>query len=210
MRKRLFQRFFYRFGTKRTLHDVTVAIWMLSSSEEKALAFDRLEMALGLVKKYAPAVFTTLQGDLRSILVAGDPTYEGFYIHDLGMVQLDDKFVLDKATTPNDLACYLVHEAQHARLRRLGFGYEAHIRARIERICIRAQRNLARLLPDGEELVAHAEAWMNADLEAHYSTDSFIQRNVDGLKAAGCPDWLVNALAWVANRRSDRRHQKPS
>jgi hypothetical protein len=42
------------------------------------------------------------------------------------------KYVLSSETAVTDVASTLVHEAQHARLWRLGFSYEEMERARIE------------------------------------------------------------------------------
>lgn len=173
---------------------------MLSTSEEKVLAFDKLILALDLIDKYAPEKFRTLQMDVRSILVAGVPTALGTYIHKLRMIELYDRYVLDTRTTSESLACTLIHEAQHARLRRLGFGYDETIRSRIERLCFRAQRNLARRFKN-DALVSEAEAWMEADPE-FFSNDSRRERQISALRELGCPDWIIKALAWIARRRA--------
>ena len=191
----MWQRLFFRFGAKRTFHRVKVAVWALSTSEEKALAFDKLDSALGLIEKYAPEKSRTLQVDVRSILVAGLPTFRACYIHKLRMAELYHGYVLDVQTTPESLACSLIHEAQHARLYRLGFGYEEPIRGRIERLCFRAERNFARLLPKGGELVAEAEAWMEADPEPVFSDESRRRGKLKALEELGCPDWIIKELA---------------
>jgi hypothetical protein len=117
------------------------------------------------------------------------------------MVELYQEHVLDAQTTPASLACLLIHEAQHARLRRLGFGYDETVRHRIEKLCYRAQRNFARLLPNGDALVAEAETRMEADPE-FYSNESHRRRDMKALRELGCPDWIIKAAAWVARRRT--------
>ncbi len=195
------RRFFFCFGAKRTLHDLRVAVWMPSTSQEKALVLDKLDSALALIDKYTPKKFKVLQMDVRFILVAGVPTARGSYIHKLRMVELYQEYVLDAQTTPTSLACLLIHEAQHARLRRLGFGYDETIRNRIEKICYRAQRNFARLLPNSNALVAEAEAQMEADPE-FFSNESHRRRDMKALRDLGCPDWIIKTAAWVARRRA--------
>ena len=174
---------------------------MLSTSQEKALVLNKLDSALALIDKYAPKKFKVLQMDIRSILVAGVPTARGSYIHKLRMVELYQEYVLDAQTTPASLACLLIHEAQHARLRRLGFGNDETIRNRIEKLCYTAQRNFARLLPNGDALVAEAEARMEADPE-FFSIESYRQRDMKALRDLGCPDWIIKTAAWVARRRA--------
>lgn len=199
MRRRLL----FRFSDKRELHRLPVAVWMLTTSEEKALAFDRLGSALGLIERYAPTKLQALQEDVRSILVAGHPGIWGCYVHKLRMIELYSDYVLDDRTTPESIASTLVHEAQHARLYRLGFGYDEPIRARIERLCFRAERNFARLLPKGEESVARAEALIEADLEPIFSAEGRRQANLEALAKLGAPAWLTKIAAWVSRRRID-------
>ena len=139
--------------------------------------------------------------DIQSVVVAGAPSAHASYIHELRAVELYDEYVLDAQTTPDSIACTLVHEAQHARLYRLGFGYDKAIGVRIEKLCFRAQRNFARLLPDGEKLVAEAEAWMEADPEV-FSNEARRGRELQALRDLGCPEWFVKIMAWIARRRA--------
>lgn len=199
----MLQRLLFRFSEKRELHRLPVAAWMLLTSEEKALAFDRLGAALGLIERYAPRKLKALQKDVRAILVAGHPGIWGCYVHKLRMIELYSDYVLDDRTTPESIASTLIHEAQHARLWRLGFGYDEPIRARIERLCFRAERNFSRMVPGGEESVARAEAWIESDLEPVFSIEGRMQANLDGLANLGAPVWLIKIMAWISRRRID-------
>jgi len=178
----MWQSFFFRFGEKRVLRGMSVAVWVLSSPDQRGLLFEKMESALRLIEKLAPDKFRALQRDVRSILVAGVPTFRGRYVQKLRMIELYHEYVLKVQTVPESLACTLIHEAQHARLFRLGFGYDEPIRERIEKLCIRAQRNFARLLPNGDDLVAEAEAWLAADLEPIFSNKSRRQADLRALR----------------------------
>lgn len=204
MTSHMLRRLLFRFSAKRELHRLTVAVWKLSTSKERSLAFDRLDAALGLIERYAPNKLKALQKDVRAILVAGLPSFWGCYVHKLRMIELYSDYVLDDQTTPESIASTLIHEAQHARLWRLGFGYDEPIRARIERLCFRAEKNFARLLPKGEESVARAEAWIEADLEPVFSIEGRRQANLNALEKLGGPSWLIRIMAWVSRRRIDR------
>ena len=133
---------------------------------------------------------------LQGFRQPADPTFTN-----LEWSSFTKKYVLDAQTTPASLACLLIHEAQHARLRRLGFGYDETIRNRIEKLCYRAQRNFARLLPNGGALVAEAEALMEADSE-FFSNESHRRRDIKALRELGCADWIIKTAAWVARRRT--------
>jgi hypothetical protein len=60
-----------------------------------------------------------------------------------------DRNFLDTASDAY-LACALVHEAVHARLRRRGIGSTPHSAGRVEAVCIRDQIAFLRLLPRDE------------------------------------------------------------
>jgi hypothetical protein len=197
----MFERLILRSSEKQRLHGLPVAVWVLVPFERR-IAFRKLESALRLIEQLAPEKLGAMQNDIHTILVEGLPTYRGCYVHRLRLIELETGYVFDVKTTPESIACVLVHEAQHARLWRLGFGYDEPIRARIEGLCYRAQRNFARLLPNGEDLAAEAESCMSADLDSFFSNESFRQRHLMALKELGFPSWSIRAMAWVSSHRS--------
>lgn len=173
---------------------------MLRISEEQE-AFQKLDTALALIRRHAPAKLRVLQMDLDSILVAGLPDYRAIYVHKMRMVEFYHRYLLDPDTTPETLACVLIHEAQHARLFRLGFGYEEPIRGRIERLCFRAERNFARLLPAGEDLIAEADSMIAAEPDSIFSDEARRQAKLEALRELGGPNWLVSTMDWISRRR---------
>ena len=62
------------------------------------------------------------------------------------MCELEDNFVRAEDTSVAQIASAIIHEAIHARLMRLGFGYEEPKRLRIEQICFGAQQAFAEKL----------------------------------------------------------------
>lgn len=197
-------RVLYFFSKKRALRGLTIASSRCSSKSDRNLAFEKLDAALGLVEKYTPEKFRALQSDVDSILVAGLPTALGSYLHGLRMIEIQTEYVEDSETTPELLACLLIHEAQHARLDRLGFGYDEPIRGRIERLCHHAHKIFALRLSDGETLAADAEAWMEADPDTYYSNYALDQSRRDALAEIGCPNWLLK----LVDKKIKRRHSK--
>jgi hypothetical protein len=90
-------------------------------------------------------------GRVHSITVATVVGAAGCWRRDLRAILIDQRFVLASGTTLEDLAALIVHELTHARLERAGFEYVTSARARIERICMLAERNFIARLPASRE-----------------------------------------------------------
>ncbi len=180
---------------------MAVGVWPFVSQSERATVFEKVDIALKLIREKVPCRFREFESDVRCIL-AGTPTFLGQFINELKMIELYDAYATDTETTAEKLACTLVHEAQHARLFRLGFGYEQDMRGRIERLCFRAERNFAKLLPDEDELIEQAEAWMEADAEAHFSSEARREADFRALRELGCPEVIIRVVRWIGDKRA--------
>ena len=168
---------------------------------ERTRALEKLEGALKLIENLKRREIEALRSDVCCILVAGNQTFRGQFLDELRMVELHDDYVCAEETTIEGLACTLVHEAQHARLFRLGFDYAPRNRGRIERICFRAERNFAKLLPGGDELVARANEWMQSAAEGHFSPRARMEANLRALRELGCPEAVIRLARWMGERR---------
>ena len=119
-----------------------------TTEEPSASAREKLKDALHVIESNHPRALESLRRNVkRFVLVkAGGPEYWPSV----------DAVVLSKATflelSAEMSALTLVHEGMHARLRRLGVGYHKHSRRRIEEVCVRAEVQLARKLPDAATL----------------------------------------------------------
>jgi hypothetical protein len=114
------------------------------------------------------------------------------------MCELNQHFVCDENTSIAQIASTIVHEAAHARLMRLGFGYEEPKRLRIEHICFDAQRAFVRRLPDSDGLleeIAATKSYYGADV---YSDIGRRDEALEGLRMLGVPKWLV----WLVTKLS--------
>ena len=199
-------RFWFWASHKREFHEITVGIWPLYSDEIVESTFAKFKAAFDLLSTYAPNVLEQIVRDVHCVLVAGNISSHAMFIRELRMVEFDSEDVVAEDTTPEHLACTLVHEAQHGRLFRLGFGYEPERRGKIERICFRAQRNFANRLPNGHDLVSCAEQWMAVEPHEYYSNEA---RNAAKLRALRelqipriIPDLLEQLIRWRTERTS--------
>jgi hypothetical protein len=120
---------------------------------------------------------------------------------------LDPRFLLEEATTLEDIASAIVHEATHARINRWGIEYEERKRVRIEAICRRRELNFLAALPNGEprrEMIANSLE-VGPDDADYYSDESFSQRihdgNVEALRYLGAPEWIIRAVVKAAALR---------
>jgi len=169
---------------------------------QRQLIYKRLQDALSLIEEYSPVRFAQLTNDVERILVAGDPTFHGQYIQKLRLVELYDDYVLDDDTTTEELASTLVHESQHARLFRLGLGYEENIRNRIERLCFMSERIFSHRIPNGDKVWKRADAWLNNDLDEHFSNKAREEADFQALEQLGCPVWIQKLLKRYVRRRA--------
>jgi len=161
---------------------------------EKARAFANMEQALKLFQKYAPVRFDYTQQDVKRILVSGGFAGAGIWIRSLDMIELQAECVNTEDAWPEAIACLIIHEATHARLERLGFGYSEKQRIQIERVCIRSERFLARRIPNSEELVAWCDKCLMGLKQEQYTDIGLAASEMSALRKAGCPEWIVERL----------------
>jgi hypothetical protein len=187
------------------MEGVPVGLFLMSRDSREA-AFSNIGRALALIRKHAPRRFARLRRDFGGILVCVSGGYSGRWIGSLRLCELEQRSVRDKGASPVRIACTLVHEAMHARLDRLGFGYAAgKERARIEAACKRAERAFARRLPGdvhgpyAAEMVQEAEAWLRALREPdagerYFGRAAHAEGELQAMRETGAPEWIVRAL----------------
>jgi hypothetical protein len=196
----------FRLSPKRTLQEIPTAVLFISSEEERRTCFDKIDGALSLIRAVAPVRFAQVQRDIQSILVCGDPSTLAQYNIDLHMCEFNFYAVVSESNRVEEIAAALVHEAQHGRLFRLGFGYEEPVRARIERVCYRAQRAFGARVPNGASLLADASAGMALDV-THFSGAARSEQQAAAVEDFSGPKWLMRLLASVLRRRARRTTQ---
>jgi len=111
------------------------------------------------------------------------------------MCELQEEFVRAESTSVAQIASAIVHEATHARLMRLGLGYEEPKRLRIERICFDSERAFVRRLPDGDKLLEEIAATKSYYGEGHFSDAGQRDAALEGLRMLGVQKWITWLLA---------------
>jgi hypothetical protein len=201
----------FRVSPKRVIAGLPVAVLLATPDDERAVAFARIADAMALIERYAPVRFEQVRRDVARILVYGEPSFRGAYAKESRTCELFVDWVVAHDTNPAALAGAIVHEAQHGRLFRLGFGYDAPFRHRIERVCYRATRAFARRIPDGDALVPWTTRCMAVGEDA-YSAASGLRRRIDAIDRIGLPRWLQQLLRLRLRRKLTRAlsAQKPA
>lgn len=194
-------RIIMRFSHRVYIHGVPCYVFLLHSKQEKEAIFHKLHGAILLVKIYAPVMFSQLCTDVESILVFGNSSHLGRYINKLRLVELYDEYVYKPETTIEMIASTIVHEAQHARLFRLGIGYEEAIRYRVERLCFLAERLFGLRIPNGEQVINHANNQLNNNYDGRFSNEAKSEANFKVLEELGCPMWIQKLLKWYIKRK---------
>ena len=162
------RRYLFKTSAKKSICGILVGV-LSSTDEDRALVFERIEKALELIKTYDSRRFAQIHRYIKSIFVFGDPTAYGYWHQSLQMCELQENFVRAEDTSISRIASAIIHEAAHARLMRLGFGYEEPTRLRIEQICFDAERAFVRRLPYGEDLAEELDEKQAYYGEYHFS-----------------------------------------
>jgi hypothetical protein len=117
------------------------------------------------------------------------------------MCELYINYVLRDETSADQVASTIVHEAQHARLHRLGIRYVHDQRARIEHACYRAERGFGLRLPEGQTVVGQAEAGMALDPQV-FSDQARLEAKARALLALPGPKWFARHSAELMRRKA--------
>jgi hypothetical protein len=169
---------------------------------------DKVAEGLKLIRDLDPIRYRRLLGDVKLIWVTAVLGALAQFRNSTSTCEIDERFVVDEETTPEMLASVIVHEATHARLSRMGIGYEEGRRVRVEQVCLRRELAFAAKLPDKAKAGQRAEQSLNAlpDL----SDEAFAEREYAGARDAlvylGVPSVVAGAIVstgrWLNRRRT--------
>ena len=202
MKKYTWHKIILFLSPKKCILGVDVYAGFLLTKAERSNVFKKFHKALNLIKTYMPVLFSKLTNDINNITVMGLPTYRGQFVNALKMIEVYDEYVLSSDTSTEELASTIVHESQHARLFRLGFGYDEHERERIEMLCRKTERIFGKRIPNGQEVINRANNWLDAETSNQFTDQKFIDNNIDGLRSLNTPEWLIKFILWVSNNKS--------
>ncbi len=187
----------YLFGT----HDV-VGVKVCVLYDDQEIVLKKVTGALQLLSEHDPAALQRIRRDLTGGIRV-DRILQNSAQFSSRSFSCQLEFGSVNGEMPSEeLALTLVHEATHARLWRLGVGYEEALRARVEQICMRRELAVARKLPDGQEWASWVERSM-ASIDREFLTDrafdsrhkKFRWRLLRQIRKLGMPKWFVRSLA---------------
>jgi hypothetical protein len=127
---------------------------------------ERLDEALGLIERYAPARLAHFRRDVRQISVVRFPC-RGAYFPDERVCVTELTFLARRDITAAPVAASILHEGVHARVDRCGVSRTDRDRAKEERLSRRAEVAFGRALPPelGEPVIERALASLTLDDE---------------------------------------------
>jgi len=202
---RLIDRLRLLFSTAQMIDGLLINVWRGEPQLSR-----RIEEALRLIKQHDSLHYSRVVNNLDRIWVHLLPNAAAAYDRSLNACVFDERFVLLESTTPERLASTIVHEATHARLERWGVAYDEKKRPRIEAICLRRELNFVTGLPDSEPLQDEIKSTLEWCAGEHnfFSDENFQQREEQGqfetLRYLGAPNWLINTLMRLIQRRRER------
>lgn len=169
---------------------------------------DRIEESLRLIEQVQPIRYQQIVRDLGRIWVRSLSYARGQYNDSVRACSISAKAFDGYYNRPEEIALIIVHEATHARLARLGIGYDEAIRSRVEAICHRRELSFAKLLDD-EQAIYVAGYYLANPVD--YSDEAVDSRSEAALLAdardIGFPLWIVR-YAFRAKRRRDQRRRR--
>ena len=130
-------------------HDVfgfRVVIDNKSEGVKIRVVLSRLDESLRLIERYQPWRLRHMRRDIKQIWIAPFPRRGGYLV--TGTCVLDFTFLAGSDSGPPTVAATLIHEGMHARISHRGIKYAGPSKARQERICVRAQLEFGRSLPE--------------------------------------------------------------
>jgi hypothetical protein len=161
----------------------------LGSSDDRQLVFQKVCEGIALIAQYNPVRLAQIRRDLRGVRIDHcDGVAQ--YRHKTRLCLLDFHYVMGQEVTPAHVAASIIHEATHARLMKAGFGYEIERRARIERLCFKAEKAFGSRVPDGKAIVEEAQAQMERDPDV-WTDQAILDRRVTKLRKLGVPEWVI-------------------
>ena len=181
-------RLLFRFSTHLSVPGFDVRV--LGNGDEVGRVAAKISDAVDLLSRYSPVRLNHLERDLPRIAVTATH-HRGQCLFGVGICVLQAEFVMAGTTDPARVAMLLVHEGTHARLIRAGFDYSEGRRARIERICIRAELFVARRIPEAQHLVTDAEKRLNRPDE-FWSDAAFRARDVQEFGSLAKVAYAIN------------------
>lgn len=168
---------------------------------------DQIEESLGLIERVQPIRYQQIVRDLGRNWVRSLSHARGQYDHAVRACTISAKVFDGYYNRPEEIALIIIHEATHARLTRLGIGYDEAIRSRVEAICHRRELSFAKLLDDDQAI--HVAGYYLAN-PIDYSDEAVDSRNETAMLAdardIGFPLWIVRYVFRArAKRRRDQR-----
>jgi hypothetical protein len=181
----------------------------------------RAEDALALIKRYSPLHYARVVRQLARLWVHVLPKPGACYLDSLNACILDERYILNEATTIERIAMSIVHEATHARLDAKGILYDEMLRARVEAACMRRERAFVADLPDNAQLQEEIERKLDyyTTNTGYFSDANSRERVTEGeietLGYLGLPNWLARAAlklrpAISSMQKMMRRLRRPS
>ena len=167
-------------------------------------AFERVQAAMNLIKRWDPLRYRRLIADIHhiSITVLAEG-HAGQYRAAAAVCEIDERFLMAPGRPAEAVAALIVHEATHARLGGLGFGYEEERRSRVEATCLRREVAFLSRLPNtpaARQLIAGSRD--TADNLPDLSNQALSIRHHgaarDALVYLGVPKWAVAVIVGAA------------
>lgn len=185
------------FYPSHNIEQINIGFGKRIKNEEIEKILELLELSFKLLKSVFPGKYKDLLKDVKKIYIErniiDDGDVSGMFIPNIKSISLPIKLFQSNLRFENKtefIASIILHEAQHARLYRLGFDSNRKTLGRQERVCYSLQNRFGEKITNGSEIIRYCNFALSVDLENHYSTESFIIRQIENLNSKEVPNWI--------------------
>ena len=188
------------FSRQRTVSGVSVR-FLFVTPEDRELALQRLADAVRLLTDSQPRPRPVWRGYIKRVFVWPTGMDNANWYDPLRLCTVDVGFLVNPNTAIRHIAATLVHEAQHARVCRLGARYTPATRARTENLCLQAEIDFLETVP-GSESSIHRLRQLQADIPRFWDAKQRLDRGLTDLRELGTPEWIVRIVNRLARKRA--------
>jgi hypothetical protein len=178
---------------RREVHGIHL-LALVFGAENESVYFDKVDGALNLIARVSPARLARLQCAFDRVFVLGNRSAVAWYHPELRFCELSDWYVRHDNTTVVDVACSLIHEATHGMLLDRGVPYAPDTRARVERICTRAEIHFVASVSEPGATTVRLQKRLSWP-DSAWSEEAQLRRELTEMRRLGVPGSVLSAIA---------------
>ena len=188
--------------SRRTVAGVHIRVITQYSPAAEARFLDSIVAAIELIERTDPSRLPYMRLHFRGVLVSEYPLGPiGSFSNTLRLCIVAPRY-LDRGPGPASIACTLVHETMHARVRAARIKSDRYTE-RIERLCVAAEIGFAKRLGNARAILREARA-RQLSIADLYCPTSLVEAELRAIQTWTGFRWMQRSMHRKATRRLER------